>query len=67
MKLGVDLKLDLINPEQFAAAAEAARKDFDEKVKNEQKLKGLRDKLRRNRKDRKRSARKLREKNTGAS
>lgn len=44
-KLSAELKLDLIDPEQFAAAAEAARKDFDEKVKNEQKLKGLRDKL----------------------
>ena len=43
--LKAQLQLDIISPEQFEEAAEKARKQFDEDVKREQKLAGLRDKL----------------------
>ncbi|MGI9458428.1 MAG: hypothetical protein ACR2NF_00380 [Pirellulales bacterium] len=44
-KLSADLQLNLIDPAQFDAAAEAARKDFDKRVNNAKKIADLRDKL----------------------
>lgn len=43
--LKAQLQLDIISPEQFEEAAEKARKQFDEDVRREKKLAGLRDKL----------------------
>lgn len=43
--LSASLQLDLISPEEFEKAAEAAQKDFDKRVQNAQKINQLRQKL----------------------
>lgn len=43
--LGADLQLNIIDPDQFNAAAEAARKDFEARVNNAKKINDLRKKL----------------------